>query len=386
MIVQRLHGLDALRGIALLLGVVLHASMSFFPEQQIWIVADSSRSPVLSVLFYVLHTFRMLLFFVLAGIFARLLLGRLGLWQFALNRAKHILLPLVLAWFPVFLSIVAILIWNATIANGGTPPPAQPTPPLSLENFPLAHLWFLYVLLLIYVAALVLRVVVLRLGLATVLDTFARVALGWGGIFLLALPTTAALYFHPNWLAWFGIPTPDMSLIPNMAALLSYGTAFTFGWLLQRQTNWQQILVQRFGFYLLVGLVSTVSSLSLLGVVPVLLPVQGGTDKLLYAALYALSAWGWTLGLLGLSLRFLAQPSPMWRYVADASYWVYLVHLPLVMAAQTLVARQDWSWFFKFPLVLLAVLLIAFSSYHLLVRFSFLGVLLNGSRRAKASS
>ena len=48
---DRLHGLDALRGGALLLGVVLHASLSFFP-QQAWIVADDSRSIGAAVLFF----------------------------------------------------------------------------------------------------------------------------------------------------------------------------------------------------------------------------------------------------------------------------------------------------------------------------------------------
>jgi hypothetical protein len=43
----RLHGLDALRGIALLLGVVLHASMTYFPVP-IWIVSDTDNSPVAS--------------------------------------------------------------------------------------------------------------------------------------------------------------------------------------------------------------------------------------------------------------------------------------------------------------------------------------------------
>ena len=42
---ERLHGLDALRGGALLLGVVLHGAMSFFPTQ-IWIcLLYTSPSP-----------------------------------------------------------------------------------------------------------------------------------------------------------------------------------------------------------------------------------------------------------------------------------------------------------------------------------------------------
>jgi glucans biosynthesis protein C len=380
---QRFHGLDTLRGFALLLGVVLHSSMSFLSGTQIWIVADSSRSPAMSVLFYAIHTFRMVLFFVLAGMFANISLERLGFKNFALDRLKRILLPLVLMWLPIISAITAILVWNATIANGGIAPPAQSTPPLSLEYFPLAHLWFLYVLLILYVIALLLRFIVQKLGLARVLDSLIRVANSWGGVLLPALPMTAALYFHPFWLAWLGIPTPDMSLLPNMAALISYGTAFGFGWLLLRHPDWQEQLIRRTHFHIVLALVCTVSSLALLGITPLLMPAPDGTTKLFYAALYALSAWGWTLGLLGLSLQFFAQPSAVWRYVADASYWVYLVHLPLVMVGQTLLARVELSWALKFPMILLGVLLLAFSSYHLLVRFGFISLVLNGSRRAK---
>jgi glucans biosynthesis protein C len=366
---QRFHGLDTLRGFALLLGVVLHSSMAFFPGTQIWVVADSSSSPALSVLFYAIHIFRMTLFFVLAGMFAKLSLERLGLQNFALDRFKRIVLPLIIMWLPIIASITAILVWNDTIASGGIPPPAQSTPPLSLENFPLAHLWFLYVLLILYVVMLALRFVVQKLGLARVLDSLTRVALGWGGVLLLAVPMTAALYLQPSWLAWFGIPTPDMNLLPNLTALLCYGMAFGFGWLLVRQPDWQTSLVSHWEFHMVLALVCTVSSLGLLGVTPLLMPALEGTTKLLYAALYALSAWAWVLGLLGVALRFFAHPSAFWRFVADASYWVYLIHLPLVMVGQTLLARVEWSWALKFPMVVLGVLLVAFSSHHILVRF-----------------
>ena len=35
---DRLHGLDAVRGYALLLGIVYHATMSFLPGAPIWVV------------------------------------------------------------------------------------------------------------------------------------------------------------------------------------------------------------------------------------------------------------------------------------------------------------------------------------------------------------
>ena len=35
-----------------------------------------------------------------------------------------------------------------------------------------------------------------------------------------------------------------------------------------------------------------------------------------------------TYGLIGLFLRYMGKPSPRWRYMADASYWIYIVHGP----------------------------------------------------------
>jgi glucans biosynthesis protein C len=382
----RLHGLDAVRGFALLLGVVLHASMSFFPGPQIWIVADAERTPFLSVLFYVLHIFRMVMFFLIAGFFARMGFQRLGARGFAFDRLKRIALPLVVAWPLVLTAITAVLIWNVSIANNGKiPTDGPPTPAFSLDYFPLAHLWFLYVLLLLYVVTVALRTLLhlvdAREWLRGIGDAFVRIVTGWGGAVLIAVPMTLSLYFHPNWLAWFGVPTPDMSLKPNLPTLVIYGVAFGFGWLLQRQPELLRRLEERWVYHLALAVTCTVSSLVLIGgVTPVLMPAPQDPSSLVYAAVYSVGAWSWSFAVIGLALRFLSAFNPVRRYIADASYWVYIVHLPLVMAFQTLVARLEWSWLIKFPLVVIATLFVAFSSYHLFVRFTVIGAMLNGRR------
>ena len=94
---ERLHGLDALRAGALLLGVVLHASLSFFP-QQIWIVADDSRSIGAAWLFFAIHLFRMTAFFLIAGLFAHRMLARRGWIAFAKDRVVRIAGPLAVFW------------------------------------------------------------------------------------------------------------------------------------------------------------------------------------------------------------------------------------------------------------------------------------------------
>ena len=125
---ERLHALDAVRGFALLLGIVFHATVSFLPGPpgaQIWMVMDNSRSVALGIVFYVTHIFRMTTFFVIAGFFAHMRFHKKGLGPFIKDRLKRIGLPLLVGWPILFGAIVGVSIWWAlTMAHGGkTPPP-----------------------------------------------------------------------------------------------------------------------------------------------------------------------------------------------------------------------------------------------------------------------
>src|SRR5262245_12737999 len=93
---DRFHSLDAIRAFALMLGVALHASMSFVPGlfPGIWSTVDTP-SVVLGEFFFVTHIFRMALFFVIAGFFARMLYQRAGARGFWGNRLQRIAVPLV---------------------------------------------------------------------------------------------------------------------------------------------------------------------------------------------------------------------------------------------------------------------------------------------------
>jgi hypothetical protein len=86
------------------------------------------------------------------------------------------------------------------------------------------------------------------------------------------------------------------------------------------------------------------------------------------------------LGWLGLFVRFFSRLSPSTRYLADSSYWVYLAHLPLVVALQVWLSAWQASW----PIKVLAINAVAFvvllTTYHLFVRFTWIGAWLNGRR------
>jgi len=389
--IDRLHGLDALRGFALLLGIALHASMSYLPgAETFWIVAESQPSVALGGFFFWVHSFRMSLFFLLAGYFGRLLLERRGFSGFVRDRARRILLPLLPFWFPLLVAVIAVAIWAAWLKHGGTLP-EQEQPPLSAENFPLMHLWFLYLLCLFYPALLMLRALLAWIDrggrVRATIDAVMRAVLGARAALILALPVAGALAMHAGWWQWFGIPTPDQSLYPSAAALLCYGLAFIVGWAMQRQPALLQALARRWSLNLGLALVGHAACIALIGwQSPSAAAEHGAPQTWLYAYAYGLCAWGWTLALLGLALRFLDRAHPASRYLAESSYFLYLVHLPVVMAAQVLASQVQAPWWLEYPLVLAASLSVLLLSYRLGVRHTSLGRWLNGGspRRAQA--
>jgi glucan biosynthesis protein C len=382
---ERLHSLDAVRAGALLLGVAFHASMSFLPGPQIWVVRDTP-SEALGTVFFVSHLFRMTAFFLIAGFFGRMLIERRGRSGFIRNRLVRIALPLLVFWPIVLTGIIATFIWGAATMNGGGLPPGPPPPPPTLATFPLTHLWFLYLLLVLYAATLAIRGLVLLVDrnqwLRTGLVDRAMRALTAtpAAAVLLAAPLALALALWPKWYAWGGIPTPDTGFVPNIVALTGFGTAFAFGWLLHRQSGLLDSIRRWWAVQLVAAIVLTIACLVQLGGTLAFVPTAEGPAKIALACTYALTVWTWALGLTGAALRFLTRERPAIRYVADASYWIYLVHLPVVMALQVMVYRLAAPGLAKWALVVGGAFLILIASYHLLVRHSWLGRWLGGRK------
>jgi ABC-type multidrug transport system ATPase subunit/peptidoglycan/LPS O-acetylase OafA/YrhL len=379
---SRLHALDAVRGFALLLGVAFHASLSFMPgwPPGIWSMVDNSPSQFLSDVGFVSHIFRMSLFFFIAGFFGRLLYHKLGARGFWTNRAKRILVPLVCGWVVLFPLIAWIWTVGISKALGGAPP--APPPEMPPGWFPLTHLWFLYELLLLYVAVIALRALVVRFDgaqkLRNLVDTMVvnsirmRIA-----VFTLGIPVAGALMALPFWFFWQGIPTPDQSLIPQLPATVGFGTAFIFGWLVNRSGSALDAITRGWFVHLVLGIVATGWLLHTMHATPM---AQPGLTKTLFALVFGVAVWGWLLGLTGAALRFLSNYSATRRYIADASYWIYLAHLPVVAALAVWVGHWPLHWGVKYPFILVTSFAVLFLSYHFLVRPTFIGKLLNGRK------
>ncbi|MFG0265501.1 MAG: acyltransferase family protein, partial [Rhodopirellula sp. JB055] len=93
----RRHDLDALRGIAMLLGIFLHAAIAYSPDAgRGWPIQDSQSSDLVSVFIALVHGFRMPLFFLLSGFFTMMLFRRRGASKLIEHRVLRIGIPFVI--------------------------------------------------------------------------------------------------------------------------------------------------------------------------------------------------------------------------------------------------------------------------------------------------
>lgn len=385
---DRFHALDAVRACALLAGIVLHAIMSFLPgfREVNWPLSDNSTSAGLGVLYFVIHLFRMSLFFIIAGFFARLLYHRLGTGGFIKNRLRRIGLPLIAFYLVVMPLTVIAIIWGARQLGIQGPPKMESPIPIIGPPVPWGHLWFLYLLLVIYALAMMARAIIVRLdnkdtlcSMFSRLFTFsirARVM-----PLLLATPIAVTLFFTPWWVEWQGIPEPIIGLVPNFPGLLAYGSAFLTGWFLHRQQECLRMLAVDWSLYLVGALVGTITALYIVGIMPRFeVMTLGSAERAAYASAYIFALWCWAFAAIGVAVRYLEAPNKRWRYLADASYWMYLIHLPIVWLLQAWMLRWPLSWPIKLSLILAISGVFLLTTYSYLVRTTFMGVFLNGRK------
>lgn len=401
----RHHAMDALRAFALLLGVFFHAAESFCPERWSWAIVDVRAHWIASFFQHTVHSFRMPLFFVMAGFFAHMLIQQRGVRRFATQRLQRVVLPFALGW-PLIVPL-GVGLWIVGSQMSGQYPalaaylhidaPQEASALLAAwdfyrsgaalrEGFTLGHLWFLNQLIHLYLIFLVLRGaggLLQKWGLpvAGALD----VALAWALRSGALLPLLAALVTLPILAMGGNVSTPNDTLLPPPEVTCTYAVCFGLGWLLHRQpaflpqvgTAWVRLLVG--------GLALSVVNqwgglLEWLGVSEGI-PVWPG---LVRSFVHGLTMWCFVLGFIGFFQRFASTDNQTCRYLADASYWIYLVHLPLVVLLQLLVWEIDAHGGLKYFAIMATSLPILILSYHYLVRATFIGVLLNGRRMVRS--
>ncbi|MBW0117171.1 acyltransferase family protein [Pseudonocardia sp. KRD-169] len=366
--------MDALRAAALGLGIVLHSLIPFAPGA-LWLVTDSQTSEAVGAPLVLIHLFRMVLFMMLAGYFGRMVLHRRGAGAYLRDRTLRILMPLVAFW-PVAVLSLGILA-GVNVELRGVEAPAMVTTDVSspLLAFTPGQLWFLLVLMECVLITVAVRAVARRVVGP---DRVSRLSGRAGallaspfGVVLAAAPYLAGLLVQGHTAG--GIVEP-FTVLPEVAPLVTYLGAFLVGWFLHGHTA----ALPRLGATWPAHLVAAValSAAVLLG--SAALPLWAA------AVLTAVAGWTWTYGLVGLCSRHLTRERPAVRYLADASYWMYLLHLPLLVGIEIVLADLTWPIPVKLAVTWVGSGVVLLLSYDLLVRDTWLGRWLNGRRHPRA--
>ena len=357
----RLHYMDNLRALAMLAGVLFHAALAYSPLMHPYYpAADRAQSAVVDSAIWFLHLFRMPLFLLVAGLFAAMLVKKRGLGGMFRNRLMRIALPLIL-----FLPLVNWALGYST--REAAVSVAHPSPMLKLiaeflqmENPPTlppstGHLWFLYYLLFFYV----------------LIWSARSFELGWLGERLRALSPVRQLLYLPLLLipalASVSAPHPaPESLLPQFWAFAFYGPFFAFGYLLYGH----EALIAQFRPYLLRLLIGSAMGFA---VFLYLLDGRGVSGDDFFATLLPavfeayVSVW-MTVVCLTAGQLLLNRSNAWMRYLADASYWIYIVHFPVLFFVQYRLMDREWGWSLKFSVAVIATFALCLLSYQLLVR------------------
>lgn len=230
------------------------------------------------------------------------------------------------------------------------------------------HLWFLYFLCWFVIGF---AVVVPWMTNCHWLSAGLPWVVGWRR-FLWLLPVTA---IPQMFMAWepnaFG-PDTSIGLLPLPAVLVYYAIFFGFGAVYYLADD-VTVKVGRPAVAMIVFSLVVIFPLALWLKNP-----EGIGGRAVYSLIEVAFAWLMTFGLLGVFHRWLAVPRGWVRYLSDASYWMYLVHVPLIILMQFWVSTWQIPAVFKFLLICGSTIVVLLVSYQAFVRWTYIGWLLNG--------
>lgn len=384
----RYHAMDALRGASMFLVVSLHAALAYTQldvPRLLWGTREPSTSSAVDLFCWWAMGVSLPLFFTIGGFFAAEIYRSRGPRGFLRDRGERIAAPLLAA--VVSILPLTFLAWSFGWLVSGRCTLREVrrlkfhAPGFQDELFGPAHLWFLeylIVMLLIFSAVRWRRPAAEPAPLGGWLD---RLLLsGWRPLVLM-VPTALVLWLSRGHVGLDAVLDRHNSFFPDPLRLLHHGLFFAVGVRLHRL----RLGLDRFRSFSLFYLALAV---------PVFLgrawllredwarPLDGA-GVVAMVTLAALFGWLTVFGFLGLALRTCDRPNRVVRYLADSSYWIYLIHFPLVGLIQADLYQVRLPAPAKFVAVLGLTLALGLASYQVLVRYTAIGRCLHGAREAR---
>lgn len=379
---ERLHALDSLRAIMMMLGIVLHSVITYIGGEpyDAWPIRDVNNfNSNLEWVNSIIHVFRMPIFMLVAGFFAALLFYERGKRKMFKNRMQRITIPFLVFIVILFVPVAGGMTYTLNVFASNPNALSETLAQFStLESFipkRTVHLWFLYYLIMFSVVSFLLGLLFKKMPKLSqsinklYLSIFKHAILR---LFVFTGLTVLILVIMDRY--WVNTST---SFVPDLGTFVFYFYFYMVGWLLFKSKSllntfkkydWQFTMV---GTLLFTWYFFTDTSEFSLYII---------------MAIRCLSCWLLIFGISGLFIRFGSNHSAKMRYISDSSYWVYLLHLPLTIIIPALIVDWNIPGVFKFLFVAIATSIICFVTYHYFVRNSFIGKFLNGRKYSRKIS
>lgn len=343
------YGLDQLRAILMLAGVLIH-TVALVNYYYPWnYVSRYYENKTIHDIVYVTHFFRMETFFMIAGFFAAMVLIKKGGTYFMEGRIKRVLIPLVSS----ILFINTFEVWFS-VSRG-----IKKWSEIGLGDF-IVHSWFLLTLMILSLLCL--------LPVDRFLDWFGRRKVWMQAAMLLFY------IFVPYGIRFvmtrFVIPADDAPLLYSLLGYfvertLHYSIYFFLGYQLYRSGRLQEILRNR-KIYRIAALIAAAGLLfqyTLIGELETQeRSIANYAGMLVVVHLTAL-ATAWTL--FGFFFKAHFRPSESSAFLVKSAIIIYLFHHPLVIVLGYYLDMPGLGSAGYFLLVTLCVYLCAFAIYFL---------------------
>lgn len=362
----RLHDLDAMRSILMMLGVVLHSANPYRADTT-WLVRDAHTTSVLTPLVDFIHFFRMPAFFAVAGYFATYTIVSRPVPAYLKERLTRLLLPFLAALVCLNIPQVWLLLDSPRTVSGF----AASLHATWVDGLLVGHLWFLLVLSIHCIVLAILADATRRIADSRRPDSLASATglpllTAAGAVVLTGM--TSLDYLAPAWMH-----QPFLGLVDPME-VLTYSVFFAIGVLLYGRAE----LLTRF------GQVQPVEWLVLGAIAMVLLLPHDGS--LLWRAAEVFATW-WLMVYavrlcFGAFRKWASSESAAFRYLSDASYTVYLFHHLIVVLLSTLLLDLAWPALLKFAAVASVTAVVTLLIHeHVILRSPLLRLWFNGTRK-----
>lgn len=352
---RHVAGLDTWRAGLLIGGLFFHGTM---------LHADHLAFELIEV---VSTAFRMAAFFAIAGFLAERSLRKRRPVDWIANRSLRIGIP---ALFGV--ATLSPLIWAMIVI---ALPPERTAGELPFQWH---HLWFLFALLLYQAVAYLLVAQVAPRRIARFIIALRNQ--GQVSVMVVLAVTSLTVMILTSWLVLTFAPPVYQRMLMDVRLILGYLPLYMFGMALAASRGLRRRMLGDIRLPACMLALSACAYLGWrLGYAPHLSADAAEVAEVQIRFVIGALCPPAAVILVMRSALLIRTVSPSTRSLCDASFTIYILHFPLLFAANLLFARQQWPVLIEYAVAVLSVGIVSYAFHVTVVRRSpLLALLLNG--------